>query len=346
MQKIIDIRSDTKTRPTQAMYQAMLKAELGDEQNNEDPSVLKLQEMSARILGKEAGLFVSSGTMGNLVAAMTHARPGDSAIVESDCHILRCEVGGISAVAGLMVKMVKGKLGLPDLEKLENAIIGEGRLFPTTKIICLENTHNAAGGTCISLLQMQEIRTIADKYGIKIHVDGARIFNAAVALGVDPAELVKDADSVQFCLSKSLGCPFGSVLVGNKEFIETARKKRQMIGGGMRQAGIMAAAGIVALEEMIDRLKEDHENAKILAEGLSALGMKIDMSTVQTNMVYFTIPEDMIEPFELVEKLKESGVLFGPPKGPKKEIREVTHKDLSKEDILEVIERVKKVVMF
>ena len=326
------------------MYQAMLKAELGDEQNNEDPSVLKLQEMAAKILGKEAALFVSSGTMGNLVALMTHAQPGDSAIVESECHIFRCEVGGISAVAGLMVKTVKGINGLPDLEELENAIIGEGRLFPTTKLICLENTHNSAGGTCISPQQMKEIRIIADKYGIKIHVDGARIFNAAIALGVEPAELAKDADSLQFCLSKGLACPFGSVLVGNKSFIEIARKKRQMLGGGMRQAGVMAAAGIVALEEMIDRLKEDHENAKILAEGLTALGMKIDMSTVQTNMVYFTVPEDMIEASELVDKLKESGVLIGPPKGPEKKIRVVTHKDVSKEDILEVIEKVKKVV--
>jgi len=277
---------------------------------------------------------------------MTHAQPGDSAIVESECHILRCEVGGISAVAGLMVKTVKGKYGMPDLEELENAIIGEGRLFPTTRVICLENSHNSAGGTCISPQQMKGIRTIADKYGIKIHVDGARIFNAAIALNVDPTELAKDADSMQFCLSKSLGCPFGSVLVGSKKFIETARKKRQMIGGGMRQAGIMAAAGIVALEEMINRLKEDHDNAKILEEGLSALGMKIDMSTVQTNMVYFTVPEDMIEASELVEKLKESGVLIEPPKGPNKKIRVVTHKDVSKEDILKVIKKVKKVVLF
>jgi len=346
MHKIIDIRSDTKTKPTHAMYQAMLKAELGDEQNNEDPSVLKLQEMAANILGKEAGLFVTSGTMGNLAALMTHAQPGDSVILESGCHILRCEVGGISAVAGLMVRMVNGMQGFPDLEELENAIIGEGRLFPTTKIICLENTHSSAGGTCISPQQLSEIRTLADKYGIKIHVDGARIFNAAIALKVDPAELVKDVDSLQFCLSKGLACPFGSVLVGSSAFIEIARKKRQMLGGGMRQAGIMAAAGIVALEEMIDRLKEDHRNAKILAEGLSALGMKIDKSLVQTNMIFFTVPEDMIEPFELVEKLKDSNILLGPPKGPNKEIRVVTHKDVAKEDILEVIEKVKQVAMF
>ena len=344
MQKIIDIRSDTKTKPTQAMYQAMFKAELGDEQNNEDPSVLKLQEMSAKILGKEDGLLVSSGTMGNLVALMTHAQPGDSVIAESECHIVRCEVGGISAVAGLMLKMVKGKYGVPEFKELENAIIGEGQMFPTTRLICLENTHNAAGGTCISAQQMSEIRTIANKYGIKIHIDGARIFNAAIALGVEPAELTKDVDSIQFCLSKSLGCPFGSILVGNKAFIEKARKKRQMLGGGMRQAGIMAAAGIVALEQMIDRLKVDHENAKYLAEGLFALGMKIDISSIQTNLVYFSVPEDIMDAYEMVKKLKESGVLFGLPNGPEKEIRVVTHKDVSKKDILEVIEKVKQVI--
>ena len=343
MQKVIDIRSDMQTRPTKAMYKAMLEAELGDEQNSEDPTVNKLQEMAAMKLGKEAGLFVSSGTMGNLVALMTHAQPGDSVILESECHILRSEVGAISVVAGLMPKMVKGNLGVPELADLENAIIGEGRLFPTTKLICLENTHNAAGGTCISPQQMKNIRTVADKYGLKIYLDGARIFNAAVALGVEPVELVKDADSVQFCLSKSLGCPFGSVLVGSKEFIDKARKKRQMIGGGMRQAGIMAAAGIVALEEMIDHLQEDHENAKILAEALFNLGMEVDMATVQTNIVFFNVPEEMIEPWKFVEKLKESGVLIGIPNGRK--IRVVTHKDVSKEDILEVIEKVKQIII-
>lgn len=174
MKKVIDIRSDTKTKPTNAMYKAMLEAEIGDEQNGEDPTVSKLQEMSAKKLGKEAGLLVSSGTMGNLVALMTHAQPGDSVILESECHILRCEVGGISAVAGLMLKMIKGKLGILELEELENAIIGEGQLFPTTRLICLENPHNAAGGTCITPKQMREVRIIANKYGVKIHVDGSQ----------------------------------------------------------------------------------------------------------------------------------------------------------------------------
>ena len=342
MSKIIDIRSDTQTRPTKAMYQAMLDAPLGDEQNEEDPTVLRLQEISAQKLGKEAALFVTSGTMGNLVALMTHTIPGDSVIMEEESHILRCEVGGLAAVAGLMLKMVSGELGCPKFDLLEKAIIGEGRLFPTTRLICLENTHNAAGGTCISIDQIKTIRVLADRHHLKIHIDGARIFNAAVALGVDPAELVKDAHSIQFCLSKSLGCPFGSLLVGDKYFISQARKKRQMLGGGMRQAGVMAAAGIVALEEMIDRLQEDHENASILAQGLLDAGMKVDMKTVQTNMVFFEVPEEKIKPVELVQKLKERNILIGNPTGNR--IRVVTHKDISKSDILSVINKFKQIL--
>lgn len=341
MLKVIDIRSDTKTRPTKAMYQAMLNAPLGDEQNEEDPTVSKLQEMAAKKLGKESALFVTSGTMGNLVALMTLGNPGESVIMEANSHILRSEVGGIAALAGLMPKTVPGKIGYPNLEFLEKAIIGEGRLFPTTRIICLENTHNDAGGTCISIEQMKKIRILADRYRLKIHIDGARIFNAAIALSVDPSELVKDADSVQFCLSKSLGCPFGSLLVGDKIFIDQARKKRQMIGGGMRQAGLMAAAGIVALEEMINRLEEDHQNARILAEGLAEIGMKVDMETVQTNIVFFEVPDKKIRPELLVQYLKEKNILIGNPIGNR--IRVVTHKDISKSEIFFVITELKNI---
>jgi len=245
LKKVIDIRSDTKTIPTKLMYQAMLDAPLGDEQNEEDPTVIKLQKLAAQKLGKEDALFVSSGTMGNLVAMMTHAQPGDSVMMEEEAHILRCEVGGLAAIAGLMLKTVPGELGFPKIDLLSKAMIGEGRLFPTTRLVCIENTHNSAGGTCINVEQMQMLATLTRKSNIRIHVDGARIFNAAVALNVDPAELVRDADSIQFCLSKSLGCPFGSLLLGDRSFISKARKKRQMIGGGMRQAGLMAAAGVV-----------------------------------------------------------------------------------------------------
>jgi len=342
MQKIIDIRSDTLTKPSKAMYRAMLDAPLGDEQNEEDPTVIKLQELAAQKLGKEDALFVTSGTMGNLVALMTHTQPGDSVIMEEESHILRCEAGGLAAIAGLMLKPVLGQMGFPRMEYLKNAIIGEGRLFPTTRLICLENTHNAAGGTCIDTEQMKEVSSIAKKHGIKIHIDGARIFNAAVALNVAPAELVKEADSIQFCLSKSLGCPFGSLLVGDKDFISKARKKRQMLGGGMRQAGLMAAAGIIGLEKMIERLKEDHNNARILAEGLVEGGIKVNMRTVQTNMVFFEVPEGKIKPIDFVKLLKRENILIGDPKGRK--IRVVTHKDVNRDDISYVIEKFKSVL--
>ena len=342
MEKIIDIRSDTLTKPTEEMYEAMFKAKIGDEQNGEDPTVNQLQDMSAEKLGKEAALFVSSGTMGNLVALLTHTKPGESVILDTESHIYRTEVGGISAVAGIMPKGVKGELGVPLYEDIENSIIGEGRLLPTTTLICLENTHNAAGGTCISPSQMKYIRKIANKNNLKIHIDGARIFNAAIAQGVDPKELSKDADSIQFCLSKGLGCPFGSLLVGSKNFINQAIKKRQMIGGGMRQAGIMAAAGIVALNKMINRLKEDHENAKLLANGLLELGMEIDIKTVQTNIIFFNIPFSIIEPNKLVKKLKDNNILIGSPKGSR--VRVVTHKDILTKDIKIVLEKFKEII--
>ena len=341
MSKIIDLRSDTQTRPTEEMYQAMVSAPLGDEQNEEDPTVVKLQKLAARKLGKEEAIFVASGTMGNLTALLIHTSPGESVLMEEGSHIMRCETGGLAVVAGLLLKIVPGEMGCPKLDLLEKAVIGEGRLFATTSIICIENTHNAAGGTCINIEQMKGISRIAKKYNLKIHIDGARIFNAAVALGVDPADLVKDADSIQFCLSKGLGCPYGSLLVGDKDFIAKARKKRQMLGGGMRQGGVMAAAGIVALEKMIDRLEEDHKNARILADGIIEAGMKINKKTVQTNMVFFEVPEDKMKPTELVLKLKEKNVLIGNPTGNR--IRVVTHKDISKEDVLFAVDNFIKV---
>ena len=342
MQRKIDLRSDTKTKPTHLMYQAMMNAKVGDEQNNEDPSVLKLQEMAANKLGKEAALFVTSGTMGNLLALMTHAQPGESVIMEEESHILRCEVGGLASIAGLMLKTIPGNLGFPDIEYLKKAIIGQGRLFPTTRLICLENTHNAAGGTCIGPEQMLNISNIARAFNIKIHIDGARIFNAAIALDVEPANLVKDVDSVQFCLSKSLGCPFGSLLVGDRDFIAKARKKRQKLGVGMRQGGLMAAGGIVGLEKMIARLSEDHKNAKDLALGLVKLGLIINLKSVQTNMIYFKVPEGKISSEQLVEQLKGDNIFINQPKLGK--IRLVTHKDVSREDIFYVIERFKKLL--
>jgi len=343
MARFVDLRSDTVTKPTEKMRQAMYEAEVGDDFYREDPTVTKLEEMLAKMLGKEAGLFVTSGTMANLIALLTHTHPGESVVVERDAHVLRCEGGHMAAVAGCLPKPVRGHKGLLYPEDIEPALIGQGVLYATTTLLWVENTHNSAGGTCTTVELMQETRKIADKYGLKIHVDGERIFNAAVALNVNPEALVKEADSVQVGLSKGLGCPFGSVLLGSREFIEKARKKRQMIGGGMRQAGIMAAAGIVALETMIDRLQEDHENAKILAQGLAELGMQVDMETVQTNIVFFEIPPSMIDPHEFVLKLRTHGVLVNPPSKGSNRIRMVTHYGIERSDIdytLKVIEEV------
>ena len=342
MEKLVDLRSDTKTRPSEAMLKAMYKAEVGDEANREDPTVIKLQEMAADMLGKEDALFVTSGTMGNLVSLLAQTHPGDSMILESEAHIYRCETGHISAVGGVLPKRIPGKLGVLSPEDIEGALFGKGRLYPTTTMICLENTHNAAGGTCISCQQMAEIREVADRHNLLIHVDGARIFNAAIALNTTPKDLVREADSIQFCLTKGLSAPFGSLVVGGKEFIEVARKKRQMVGGDMRQAGVVAAAGIVALNSMIDRLKEDHQNAKVLAEGLRELGMEIDMETVQTNMVYFVIPQDMIDPQELVEGMKGERVLIGDPKCDR--VRLVTHYGITELDIANVLSAFEKVL--
>lgn len=335
MSRVIDLKSDTVTKPTEEMREAMAQAEVGDDYYFEDPTVLKLQELSAEKLGKEAGLFVTSGTMGNLVSILTHTQRGDSIILEADAHIYHNETGHLSVVEGVLPIRVKGHLGMLDPVDIESAVFEERVIHPRTSLVCVENTHNTAGGTCISAEQMRSIKEVADRFGLAIHVDGARIFNAAIALETDAIELAKDADSLTFCLSKGLGCPFGSVIVGSKEFIKEARKNRQMVGGGMRQAGIMAAAGVVALEKMIDRLKEDHENARTLAEGLVELGMEVEMETVQTNIVYFRVPSSMIDAQEFVVKLKEHDVIVNPPR--KGRIRMVTHYGITRDDILHAL---------
>lgn len=342
MARIIDLRSDTVTQPTEEMRDAMRNAVVGDDYFREDPTVAQLEELAAAKLGKEAGLFVVSGTMGNLVSILTHTRRGDLIILEADAHVYRCETAHLAAVAGVMPKRVKGNRGVLDPADVEEAIFAEGVLYPRATLVCVENTHNAAGGTCTTPAKMSGLRKVADSHGMAIHVDGARIFSAAVALGVDPQELAKDADSLTFCLSKNLACPFGSLIVGDREFIERARRNRQMVGGGMRQAGILAAAGIVALRTMIDRLSEDHENARVLAQGLVELGLEIDMETVQTNMVFFQVPSEMMEAKQFRENLGKSGVRVNPPAG--RRVRMVAHYGITREDIEYTIETVKKVI--
>jgi len=339
---IVDLRSDTVTQPTEEMRDAMRNAVVGDDYFREDPTVAELEELAAAKLGKEAGLFVTSGTMGNLVSILTHTQRGDGIILEAEAHIYRCETAHLAAVAGVMPKRVKGNKGVLDPADVEEAIFAEGVLYPRTSLVCIENTHNAAGGTCVTPEQMSALKKVADNHGMAIHVDGARIFSAAVALGVNPQELARDADSVTFCLSKNLACPFGSLIVANREFIGRARKNRQMVGGGMRQAGIMAVAGVVALRTMIDRLSEDHDNARALADGLVELGFEIDMETVQTNMVFLEVPSEMMEAKKFVQDVGTLGVRVNPPIG--RRVRMVTHYGITREDIEYALQSVKEVI--
>ncbi len=282
----LDFRSDTITEPTDEMREAMKRAKVGDDGREGDPTVRELEEYSAQLLGKEAGLFVISGTMGNLVSILAHTHPGQEAILERDAHIFWTEVGGISAVAGLVVHRVAGTDGVMAAQDVE-AVIRPARLhFPETGLIILENTHNMAGGTVWTVGQMAAVKAVADRHRIPVHLDGARIFNAAVALGVPAKEIAAQTDSATFCLSKGLSAPVGSVIVGSRQFIEVARKKRQMLGGTTRQGGVIAAAGLVALRTMVDRLADDHALARRLGETLSSIpGLEVNLRTVQTNIV-------------------------------------------------------------
>jgi len=337
--KVIDLRSDTVTLPTQEMLDSIMNAELGDDVSREDPTVNILERMAAEKFGKEAALLVPSGTAGNLIAVMTHCRHGDEMICEAEAHIYYYEVGSMSAVAGVIPRLIKGTRGTFSAEQLDATYRGKELHFPNTSLLAIENTHNRAGGTCWRPAQVEQVARFAHDHGMKVHIDGARIFNACVALKADPREFAKHVDSVSFCLSKGLSCPVGSVMVGDKEFIDRARKNRKMLGGGMRQAGIIAAPGIVAMTSMIDRLEEDHQNAKRLALALQReCALSIDMETVQTNIVVADVsPQPSMD---FLAKAKNSGILassFG-----KHQVRFVTHRGITDEDIDEVVERLKR----
>ncbi len=337
--KYIDLRSDTVTIPTQAMRNAMAEAEVGDDVYGEDPTVNLLEEKSAHLLGKESALFVSSGTMGNLLPVLVTCERGDEVILGSSGHTFLHEVGGISALGGIFPNPLPNQ---PDgtivLEDIENAIRGTDIHEPRTKMIVIENTQNQCGGVPIGYDYMERLGQIAKKHALFLHVDGARIFNAAVALQTSACELTKMADSVSFCLSKGLCAPVGSVLCGSKGFIEEARRYRKMLGGGMRQVGILAAAGIVALDTMIDRLIEDHKRAAILAYNLSQVpGFSLCTGIPQSNMVFLSIdPALYPHPEEIKEKLKKDGILIS-FSGPT-EIRLVTHYWITDKDVAQVIQ--------
>jgi len=337
------LRSDTVTLPTDAMREAMNNAEVGDDVFQEDPTVNQLEELAAKKVGKEAALFVPSGTMGNIIAVLTHCQRGDEVILEIDSHIYYYEVGGMSAVAGVIPRLIIGDKGIPDPQNIKRALRDDNLHYPKTTLICLENTHNRAGGTIIPPKLTEEICQLAHQRNIAVHLDGARIFNAAIALNIEPTLLTKNVDSVMFCLSKGLSAPVGSILAGSKEFIQRARKNRKMLGGGMRQAGILAAAGIIALEQMMERLKEDHKNARILGEGLANIsGIKVDLETIQTNMVYFDLNGTGMDSYQFLAKLAECNIL-GSPRPPTK-VRLVTHYGISEDDIYATLKVIKEIV--
>jgi len=329
----IDLRSDTMTRPTAAMRRAMADAEVGDDVFGEDPTVNRLQEIAADRLGKEAALLVTSGTMGNLVSLMAHCGRGAEIILGDQSHTFFFEQGGSAAVGGLHPHTLANQPdGTLPPEKIEAAVRGDNVHFPRTELIVLENTQNLCSGYPLSTDYMRTVGAIARNHGVKVHVDGARLFNAAAALGVEARELAADADSVSICLSKGLAAPVGSLICGPQAFIDSALRMRKLLGGGMRQAGIIAAAGIVALTEMVDRLAEDHANAQKLAQGLANIrGLAIDPEHIKTNIVYFGVNGEKIGNRRLVAELEAGGVRMLPV-GPDR-VRAVTHYHISSEDI-------------
>ena len=329
----VDLRSDTLTRPTPSMLKAMAEAQVGDDVFGEDPTINKLEEMAADRLGKEAALFVASGTMGNLVSLLAHCGRGDEIILGSLSHTFFFEQGGSAAVGGIHPRTVANQPdGTLALSEIEAAVRSDNIHFPLTRLIVLENTHNLCGGHPIDTDYMQAVGDIARRHGLKIHVDGARFFNAAVALDLKVDQLAAEADSVSFCLSKGLAAPVGSLVCGSWDFIFKARRARKVLGGGMRQAGVLAAAGIVALNEMVDRLTDDHANARKLADGLAEMpGLSIDPSLIKTDIVYFEVKRDDMTVAELVKRLEDRGVRMLPV-GPGR-IRAVTHYHITAEDI-------------
>ena len=336
----IDLRSDTVTKPTEEMRRAMAEAEVGDDVFGEDPSINELQEKAAALLGKEAGLLTSSGTMSNLIATLAWSSKGDEIIMGDQAHMFWNESAGQAALAGVQTRLVPNdSQGRMNPEDVAAAIRPTGNPhFPRTSMICLENTHNRCSGAVLTPEDTRAVGEVAREAGVPVHLDGARIFNASVALEVPPAELARDVDDLSFCLSKSLSCPVGSVLVGSQEFIDQAKRWRKMLGGGMRQAGVLAAAGLVALDTMIDRLAEDHQHARRLAHGLANIdGLSVDPESIQTNIVYFDVDERLGTAADFIAALKRHGVLVSYP--GKQSVRMVAHRHITPEDIEEALSR-------
>lgn len=333
--RYIDLRSDTVTMPTKEMREAMAGAPVGDDVYEDDPTINLLQELAAEKMGKEASLFVPSGTFGNQMSVLTHTDRGDEIILGRDCHITLHEVGAAAVISGVQLRTLPGKNGMLDPVDVEKAIRPSDDIhYPSTGLVCVENAHGL--GISIPVENLKAIKEVAHKKGIPVHMDGARIFNAAVALEVDVQEIASCCDSVMFCLSKGLGAPIGSIVAGTKEFIKKARKNRKLMGGGMRQAGILAAAGIVALEKMVDRLHQDHENAAYLADRLALIpGIHVCEKRRDINMVFFVMDDVLVHERDLVDHFFKNGIkICGIEEG---EWRFVTNLNVSKADIDYVI---------
>ena len=332
--KVIDLRSDTVTEPTDEMRQAMAAAEVGDDVLGEDPTVNRLEQMAAELLGKEAALFTASGTMSNLVATLSHCDRGSEVIMGSQAHMFWNEVGGTAALAGVQARLVPndGGGGL-DPADVAAAIRPRGNIhYPSTALVCLENTHNRCNGGVLTPADTRAVAEVAHSNGAAVHLDGARIFNASVALEVPARELARDVDDVSFCLSKGLSAPVGSLLCGSREFVDRARKWRKMVGGGMRQAGVLAAAGIVALETMIDRLADDHAHARHLADGLAQISnLSVDPQDFQTNIVFVGVDPSLGPMQEYMGRLAQQGVKVSYP--GERLFRMVTHSHITADDL-------------
>jgi threonine aldolase len=339
----INVRSDTQTLPTPEMRRAIAEADLGDDTYGEDPSVNRLEAMAAEMTGMEAALLVLSGTMGNLVALMTHAHPGDEVLLDFESHIFYYEVGNMAQVAGLMPMPVAAPDGMMDPDALRQTIRKPNLHYPSAKVLCLENTHNRSGGRLVPLDLHNELCGIAREHGLKVHLDGARIFNAAIAAKAPVSAFTENVDSLMFCLSKGLGCPLGSMLCGSRDFINRAQRARKALGGGMRQAGIIAAAGIYALENHVDRLADDHASARRLAEEINRIPrLSVDMHTVESNMIYIDHRETGLTNDQFLALLKKHGILASGR--PPHEVRVVTSLEHPPEVVDEALRRIRRAI--
>jgi threonine aldolase len=344
MDRFVDLRSDTVTQPTPDMRRAMFAAVVGDDVFGEDPTVNSLQEKAAQMLGKEAALFVASGTMANQLSIKAHTQPGDEVIIEASGHAMNFEGGAGAVLSGVQFCGIPGNRGIFDVAQVEAAIRIEDVHFPVSRLVVVENTHNRGGGSVFPLSKIRQIRELATRRGLRMHMDGARLWNACVATGTSPAEYAAPFDSVSVCLSKGLGCPVGSLVLGPKDFIKRVHRFRKMVGGGMRQAGFLAAAGIYAFDHHIDRLEEDHRKAKKLAQGLANIkNVLINPAEVESNILFFDVSRAERTAQEVAAALRKEGVLVHPT--AKTRIRCVTHLDVSFTDIdraLKAIEGVMK----